>query len=91
MENKENRDYYADYNEHLRQPMTTGEWFIAILVAGLPLIGIIMLIVWAFSSGTNINKANWAKAMLLWAVIGIVLAIVIFGIIGIGFLSCWDY
>jgi uncharacterized membrane protein YvbJ len=35
-----------------------------------------MLLVWAFDSTTNINKKNFAKAYLLWTVVGIALAII---------------
>jgi CHASE3 domain sensor protein len=37
-----------------------------------------MLIVWAFDSNTNVNKKNWAKASLIWMLIGIGIAIIIF-------------
>jgi len=37
------------------------------------LVGFIMLFVWAFGSGENPNKANWAKATLIWFVIGFIL------------------
>ncbi len=58
------------------------DWFLTLLVASLPLIGIIMLFVWAFGSGTNINKSNLAKAALLWyaVLIGLwILFIFVFG------------
>lgn len=51
------------------QVMSTGDWIITLLISSLPLIGFIMLFVWAFGSGENPNKANWAKAMLIWTVI----------------------
>ena len=41
-----------------------------------------MLFVWAFGNDTNPNKANWAKAALIWAAIAIGIYItfaVIFG------------
>lgn len=89
MENQQNLDNYQKYQEHLKQPMSVGEWFIAILITAIPLVGLIMLLVWAFSSGTNINKANWAKATLLWMVIGIILAVFIFGVMGVAFWQAW--
>lgn len=62
--------------------MSVKDWIITILVAALPLIGFIMLFVWAFGSGTNPNKANWAKAALIWFVIVIVLYLLIFLVFG---------
>ena len=46
-----------DYNE-----ISTGEWIVSLI---LPLIGLIMLLVWAFGGGTSPTKANWAKAQLI--------------------------
>jgi len=89
MENQQELDNYQKYQDYLKQPMSVGEWFIAILITAIPLVGLIMLLVLAFSSGTNINKANWAKATLLWMVIGIILASFIFGILGVAFLQDW--
>ena len=89
MENQQGLDNYQKYQDYLKQPMSVGEWFIAILITAIPLVGLIMLLVWAFSSGTNINKANWAKATLLWMVIGIILASFIFGIMGVAFWQAW--
>lgn len=51
--------------------MSTGDWLITILISSIPLIGFIMLFVWAFGSGENPNKSNWAKGMLIWTVIAI--------------------
>ncbi|QOS82712.1 hypothetical protein JNUCC31_29435 [Paenibacillus sp. JNUCC31] len=42
----------------------------------IPLVNIIMLFVWAFGD-SNPSKANYAKAALLWAAIGIVIWILI--------------
>lgn len=62
------------------EPMSTKDWFITLLITYIPLIGLIMLLVWAFDSSTNLNKKNFAKASLLWVVIGIVLAIIFFAL-----------
>lgn len=34
----------------------TGEWVLTFLITGIPLVGFIMLFVWAFGSGTNESK-----------------------------------
>lgn len=59
-------------------PMSIKDWFITILIASIPIVGFVMLLVWAFDKNTNVNKANWAKANLLWYVIGLGIAILIF-------------
>ena len=90
MENQQELNDYQRYQEHLKQPMSVGEWFITILITAIPLVGFIMLFVWAFSSNTNVNKANWAKATLLWMVVGLLIAFLIFGIIGFSFMHALD-
>ena len=63
-------------------PISVGDWVITILVASLPLIGIIMLFIWGFGSGTPKSKANYAKAALIWLGIVMVLSFLIFAMFG---------
>jgi hypothetical protein len=58
-----------------------GEWFLTLFLTSIPIVGIVLLFVWAFSSTTNPNKANWAKAGLAWAAIVLVLYLIIFVVI----------
>jgi hypothetical protein len=60
----------------------TGEWVLTFLITAIPIIGIIMLFVWAFGSKTNESKANWAKATLIW--FAILISIYIFFVFIIG-------
>jgi hypothetical protein len=62
------------------EPMSVKDWFVSILITAIPLVGFIMLLVWAFDSSTNLNKKNWAKASLLWMVIAIVLVVIFFAL-----------
>ncbi|GIK59884.1 MAG: hypothetical protein HND39_03790 [Ignavibacteriota bacterium] len=61
-----------------RQEVSVGDWMITLLITALPLIGLIMLFVWAFGDGTNPSKKNWAKATLIWYAIWFVLVIIFF-------------
>jgi len=56
------------------RPLDPKEWAITIFIASLPLIGIIMLLIWAFSEDSNIHKKNWAKGTLILWIIGFILA-----------------
>jgi heme/copper-type cytochrome/quinol oxidase subunit 2 len=47
------------------KPLTTGEWFITLLVLALPVIGLIMYFVWGFGDG-NRSRRNFCRATLLW-------------------------
>jgi len=65
------------------QPVTTGNWMLTTLLMFIPVVNIILLFVWAFGSNTPVSKSNWAKASLIWGLIGIalyVVAILIFGV-----------
>lgn len=69
---------------HQQAPVVSvKEWLLTNLILMIPLVNIVMMLVWAFSSNTNPNKANYFKAaLILFAivmVIYLVLAVVIFG------------
>ncbi len=71
-----------DLNLPKNEVVTTSDWIVTLLIAAIPLVGIIMLFVWAFGGGTNLSKANWAKAALIWIAVLIVVGIlwsIIFG------------
>jgi hypothetical protein len=67
--------------------VTVGDWVLTYLIAAIPLVGLVMLFVWAFGSDTNPNKANWAKAALIWAAIVIGIYIVFAVAFGAAILS----
>lgn len=58
-----------------------GEWLITLILTAIPLVGLIMLFVWAFGSDTKPSKANWAKAMLVFVLIAVVFYLVVFGLV----------
>ena len=66
-------------NPSLREPLSMGGFFVTLLVMAIPLVNIIMLFVWGFSSTTNINRRNFSRAALIMVAIGIVLGI-LFGL-----------
>lgn len=57
-------------------PLSPLQWILTLIVLGLPLIGIIMTFVWAFSSTTNLNRKNYCIGVLIFAAIILVLTIV---------------
>ncbi len=63
------------------QPMSIGDWLITFIITYIPLVGFIMLFIWAFGDGTHPSKKTWAQATLIVMVAGIILAIIFFGII----------
>jgi hypothetical protein len=63
-------------------PMSVKDWLITLIITAIPVVGIIMLFVWAFGSGTHPSKQNWAKAGLIMAAIVIVLYMIFGAIFG---------
>ena len=62
-------------------PMSIGDWVITFIITYIPLVGFIMLFVWAFGDGTHPSKKTWAQATLIIMVVSIILAIIFFSII----------
>lgn len=66
------------------------EWMITILLLALPIVNIVMLFVWAFGGGASPSKANFAKASLVWAAIGIVLTIILYATVFAALMAGFD-
>jgi hypothetical protein len=62
-------------NDGAEKPLSTGEWFVTLLVLGLPLVGLVMYFVWGFGPG-NLGRRNFCRAALLWLAIMAALAVV---------------
>lgn len=62
--------------------MSYKEWALTIFLASLPLIGLILVLVWAFDSSTNIHKKNWAKGNLLIMVLALIMVFVFLFLFG---------
>jgi cation transporter-like permease len=71
-----------DKIEAQQQPMSVKDWLITLIIIAIPVVGIVMLFVYAFGESDNINKKNWAKAQLI--LIAIVLVLVIFAMLSFG-------
>jgi len=78
-------------NQHQHQAMKVSDWVITILITAIPLVGLIMLFVWAFGSETNVNKVNWAKAILIWYAILLALNLLILILFGAVIFSSMNY
>lgn len=71
--------YSHQYPPQQTAPVVTfKEWMITTLILIIPIVNIVMMFVWAFSSSTNPSKANYFKAQLLFAAIFLVLYILVF-------------
>lgn len=62
--------------------LSVGEWMLVILVFLLPVINIIVMAVWAFSSKGNVHRRNLSRASLLWIIILLIAYVVAMAIAG---------
>ncbi|WHZ20791.1 MAG: hypothetical protein OJF55_002940 [Rhodanobacteraceae bacterium] len=62
-------------------PVSLGDWILTLIILAIPIVGLVMLFVWVFSSGTHPSKQNYCRAVLIFALIAFVLAI-LFGLMG---------
>ena len=62
----------------VKNHVTLGEWIVTLIITAIPLVGLIMLFVWAFGDGTNPSKKTWAQAYLVMILIALVLGIIFF-------------
>lgn len=74
-------------DNHNSSIVKTSDWIITMLIMIIPIVNIVMLFVWAFGSGAQASKSNWAKAALIWIVIGMILNFVIFTVFGTAILE----
>ena len=61
--------------------MTVGDWLLTYLIMIVPIVNIVMIFIWAFSSNTNVHRSTWAKASLIVLAILFTLYILVFVII----------
>lgn len=65
----------ADHND---QPMTTGQWFLTLIILAIPILNVIMFIVWALGSG-NRSRVTYCRASILIGLIGIIIYVILLG------------
>lgn len=70
-----------------QKPMSVKDWLITLLIMAIPLVGLIMLFVYAFSDNENLNKKNWAKAQLIFLAVIMSLMLLFFILFGALFAS----
>ena len=61
---------------------SVGSWMLTLFLMAIPVVNLVWLLMLAFGSGHSASKRNWAKATLIWAVIGAVLSIAFFFVLG---------
>jgi hypothetical protein len=57
--------------------ITLGEWIAYMILSGIPILGLIMVIVWSRDQSRP-SRANWAKVMILVSILGLMLFLIRF-------------
>ena len=71
------------YNQFPEHPDdSVGSWMITLLLVGIPVVGFIYLLVLALGSGSSPAKRNYARAMFIWQIIGILALVLMFVLFG---------
>ena len=66
---------------------SVGNWMLTILLASIPLFGLVYILILAFGSGRSVSKKNWARATLVWGIIAFVLVLVLYVALGASVLA----
>lgn len=71
-----------EFENQNQKTMSVKDWLITLLIMAIPIVGLVMLFVYAFGNEGNENRRNWAKAQLILLAILLVLVVlcmIIFG------------
>jgi len=60
------------------------------LLMMIPIVGFVMVIIWAFSGNVNKNLKNWSIAMLILMIVGLVIGILFGGAVALIISSMMD-
>ena len=69
-------------SEEVETADSVGSWMLTILLAGLPIFGLVYILILAFGSGRSASKKNWARATLVWGIIASILVLVLYAVLG---------
>ena len=58
------------------EPLRVGQYIGMLLLMCVPILDVILLFVWSFGGSVNLNKKNYARAMLIVCAIGLILSII---------------
>jgi len=59
------------------EPITTGGYIGIMLLMCIPVVGLILMLVWAFGGCKKVNKRNLARASLIMAAVGLIISLIL--------------
>jgi uncharacterized membrane protein YdbT with pleckstrin-like domain len=84
----ESQNYVPSHKQF--RSLTVGDWLITLFIQSIPIVGFIMLFVWAFGDNTHPSKKTWAQASLIFLVAIAVLSIIFLMLAGGIFMSLFE-
>lgn len=73
-----------------QQADSLGSWIFTTFVMLIPIVNFLYLLVLAFGGSTSIAKKNFARASLIWMIVGVVLSILGFILLAMTGVSLFD-
>jgi len=75
-------------NQELEKPVSTGDWILSLIVLCIPIVGFIIMLVWAFGGTPSSSKRNFCRAQLFFLLLFIALSLLfLFAFGGMAMLS----
>ena len=71
-------------------PLKTTDYLVLILLSSIPVVGLILLLVWALSTTENVNRRNFCRAQLIWMGISVAVSILFMIVYGIIFAAAFE-
>ncbi|AGC69222.1 hypothetical protein Cst_c22620 [Thermoclostridium stercorarium subsp. stercorarium DSM 8532] len=62
--------------------LSVGEWMLVIFAMIIPVVNIVFMAKWAFSSEGNIHRRNFSRAAMLWLIIILIACVVVLAVTG---------
>lgn len=84
------RHNHSSVNNNLEKPMSLKEWIMILFITAIPVVGFIFLVIWAFDKSITETKRNYARAALIFMVIGGIL-FGFFGLVALIFRFFWYF
>ncbi len=66
------------YHDQYDETVSIGDWVGSMVLSSIPVVGFIMMLVWAFGSNAKPSKRNFFRAYLILWVVGLVLSVIFF-------------
>ena len=74
-----------------RQPVSVLNWVFTFILTSLPIVGFVLLLVWALGGTAYPSKANYARAVILLLIIGVVIYFLLVVTLGLTFAGLSQY